>query len=403
MTESVNGHVNGVRRRAKTDEHGDRPEVVISAEEHDVNDAALDALCNDSSIFSRSGLLVHIVRGASGKSQSIRRAATMPRIVPMAIATLRERLARSASFVRVCETEHGRGKEAAHPPEWCCKAIHARGNYPELRPLEGISGVPILRSDGSVFASPGYDPETALIYDPTHESMKLPAEPDRGQAIKARELLLKIVADFPFKRPAHVSTWLAALLTAVGRRAIDGPAPLFLFDANVAGSGKTKLAAIVSLIVDGRDVSRMANPNSDEECRKLLLALAIGGDPIVLIDNVTGRLGCASLDAALTGTHWRDRILGKSAMVDLPLSPVWLASGNNVILAADTSRRVAHCRLDSTNERPEERDDFQIPDLLAYVQEHRVELLAEGTVEAVGLVRTMVGPDPPGDRLARHG
>jgi hypothetical protein len=89
-----------------------------------------------------------------------------------------------------------------------------------------------------------------------------------------------------------------------------------------------------------------------------------------------GQLGCASLDAALTGTVWKDRILGSSTIVELPLCVTWLASGNNVMLAADTSRRVLHIRLESDQERPEDRTGFKFPDVRQHVYRHRAELLA---------------------------
>lgn len=355
----------------------DRPEVVITSEEHDVNDQALDGLKHDPGIFRRAGILVHVVRDGGG-STGIVRSSDAPRVAPLPLPMLRERLSRAVRFVSLRETSEGTEKQNAHPPDWCSKAIHARGNYPGIRPLDGISGFPILRPDGSLMIKPGYDDATGLICEPTCALPVIPDRPTREMALKSCDVLKRLVADFPFEKPGHLATFLAALLTAIGRRAFDGPSPLFLFDANVPGSGKTLLAAIISMIVNGREVSRMANPKSDDECRKLLLALAIGGDSIVLIDNIAGTLGCASLDAALTGTSWRDRILGRSEMVDLPLMPVWLGSGNNVILGADTSRRVAHCRLNCTAERPEERDGFQIPNLREHVKEHRGELLCAG-------------------------
>src|SRR5262249_4882626 len=62
-------------------------------------------------------------------------------------------------------------------------------------------------------------------------------------------------------------------------------------------------------------------------------------------DNLEGRFGNAVLDAALTGTSWKDRILGVNRMAEAPLYMTWYATGNNVIVAADTARRVCHVRL----------------------------------------------------------
>ena len=353
-----------------------RPEVVITTEEHLVNDEALAALATrDAEIYQRGGLLVHTIR-EGGKFRGIERPDHAPRLAALPQAVLRERLAAACRFVTVRDTPDGPQSISAHPPDWCVKALRERGNYHGMRSLEGIVEFPVLRADGSIFDVPGYDPMTGLIYEPTGPIPQIPATPNRAEAMAARDLLLDVVLNFPFEKPAHCSTWLAALITALARRAFIGPSPLFLFDANTAGSGKTLLAEIISLIVNGRDIPRMANPRNDIECKKLLLALAICGDPLVLIDNISGTLGCPSLDAALTGTSSRDRILGRSQMVELPLAQTWMASGNNVILRGDTNRRVAHCRLDSKVENPEERDGFKYPDLKSHIKEHRGELLA---------------------------
>lgn len=151
--------------------------------------------------------------------------------------------------------------------------------------------------------------------------------------------MLDLVADFPFAKPEHRSAWLAFLLTALSRFAFSGPASLFLIDANVRGSGKSLLCDLVSLIVTGREMSRMSNPKDDDECRKRITALNLAGDTLCLIDNIVGGLGCASLDAALTGTVWKDRVLNASEIVELPLLVNWSATGNNVVLSITQQRR----------------------------------------------------------------
>jgi hypothetical protein len=64
----------------------------------------------------------------------------------------------------------------------------------------------------------------------------------------------------------------------------------------------------------------------------------------VLIDNINRPLGAGALDAALTGTAWSERILGKGEKIDLPLLTIWYATGNNVTFKGDTARRcLRHC------------------------------------------------------------
>jgi hypothetical protein len=86
-----------------------------------------------------------------------------------------------------------------------------------------------------------------------------------------------------------------------------------------------------------------------DEMRKRITAIAIAGDRMVLLDNVEGAFGNDALDRALTTTRWKDRILGRSEEIDLPLLSSWYATGNNVSVASDTARRLIHIRLDVLN------------------------------------------------------
>ena len=172
--------------------------------------------------------------------------------------------------------------------------------------------------------------------------------------------------------------WLAGLLTPLARHAIDGPCPLFLNDANVAGSGKSKLVNILSIVATGRKAARMAFIDKDEEMEKRILALAIAGDPIVLIDNVPngGSLGWPSLDGVLTGTMVKGRILKESRVVEVSITALWYATGNNLSIRGDMRRRIIPIRLESDEEKPEQRTGFAIQgDLLEYVRNHRGKLV----------------------------
>ena len=101
--------------------------------------------------------------------------------------------------------------------------------------------------------------------------------------------------------------------------------------------------------------------------RKRITSLVLAGDRLILLDNLEGRFGCAVLDAALTATSWKDRLLGASRIVEAPMIATWYATGNNVAVAADTARRICHIRLESPEERPEMRQGFLYPDLLGWV------------------------------------
>jgi hypothetical protein len=185
-----------------------------------------------------------------------------------------------------------------------------------------------------------------------------------------------VVIDFPFSSDIHCAAWLATALTPFARYAIDGPAPMFFIDANIRGCGKSLLADATGIITTGRPMSRMTMPREDSEVRKRITAIAIAGEQIILLDNVTGNFGSQSLDAAITARTWSDRILGSSEMTTLPLYVTWHGTGNNVQFQADTARRVCHIRLESPEENPEERSGFSHPDLLVYVRSERPRLAA---------------------------
>ena len=294
--------------------------------------------------------------------------------------SLRESMTRRIQFIEMRNGPDGEPyQKPVHPPSWCVSAVHARGAWPGVRPLRAIVTCPALRSDGSILSTNGYDPTTGLFLSSAIELPPIPAQPTRDDAVRAAEVLLSVTVDFPFAKPEHRAAWLAFVLTPLARHAFSGPSPLFLIDANTRGSGKSLLADVGGILATGTTLARMSNPRDDEECRKRITALALAGDSMVLIDNIIGNLGCASLDAALTSPDsWKDRILGKSEMVELPLSLTWTATGNNVLLEADTSRRTLHIRLDSPEENPELRSGFQIPHLVAHVKQQRAALVAAG-------------------------
>lgn len=358
----------------KQDELDDRPVIRIDTEEHRANTEAIAALATDQSIYQRGAQLVHIITEAA-KPDAIARQLRTPRIGVVPFPILRDRLTANARFVSIKETKDGEIIQEVHPPGWCVNAVGSYGNWAGIRPLEGIVSHPILRSDGTVLSRNGYDASTGLFLACDIE-VSVPDCPTARDVRAAVDLLLSVVADFPFAKPAHRAAWVAAILTALARFAFSGPAPMLLVDANVRGSGKSLLCDLIAIILTFLDMPRMSNSQDDDEMRKRITALALAGDSLVLLDNIDSMLGSASLDAALTGIKWRDRILGKSETVEVPLYITWFATGNNVVLAADTSRRVCWIRLDSPLERPEEREGFAHPDIRRWARDNRGRLLS---------------------------
>ena len=184
------------------------------------------------------------------------------------------------------------------------------------------------------------------------------------------------MVDFPFQTEAHKAAWFAGLLTPLAWFAFDGPAPLFLIDANVRGAGKGLLADVIAIVIFGRRFSTMAYTNDREELRKKITSLAVEGERAVLLDNLAGAVGNDVFDNALTSASWKDRLLGGNKNFDGPLHVTWFGTGNNVQLGADTSRRVCHIRMESPDERPELKGNFRHKELRVHVRKHRAKYLS---------------------------
>ncbi|MHB8973590.1 MAG: primase-helicase zinc-binding domain-containing protein [Pirellulaceae bacterium] len=387
----------------------DTSTVIVGLDEAKVAREVLAALGNlgwdddsnsGSRIYQRVGQLVHVTENVDGTLCGVELPDNTLRIRPLPPPIIRERIASAVTL----EGPSDKDGDVTYlrPPGWLVNAIHQRGEYPRaIRPLSGIVRCPTLRPDGTVVQQPGYDERTGLLFAPDGQYPPISEEPTKGDAVSAAAQLLDIVADFPFKGPEHRSVWLAMTLTLVGRSAISGPCPMFAIDANCPGTGKSMLSDVAGLIAYGERLPRKSWPGDDDnEVRKTITSVALESLPAVLWDNIGDALGCSSLDAALTGTTWTDRILGSNATTGvLPLTTVWAATGNNLVLGADTARRVLYCRIETDLDNPEERDGFHHDNLIGWVRQHRHQL----AVDAVTVLRAYAHAGYPSQKLTTWG
>lgn len=348
-----------------------RPAIYDGPKEHEVATEAIKALAGLDGIYQRGGNLVSVVRSPEPPKGIIRPPSTYY-ISAIDDSGLCDLLSQAARFYQL----RTRGDDVVEvdvpPPLRIAKIVHSRRRLPDIPVMEGVVHAPVLLADGGIMTTPGYCRATGLYLAAGCEFPQITQSPTKADAEAARDLIMETVCDFPFATAAHKAAWLALALTPAARFAFDGPVPLGAFDANVRGSGKSKLADSIGMIHLGDMLPRTAPPTSDEEFRKKVTSVLLAGEQIVLIDNVTGMLGGASLDALLTGTSWSDRILGQSKMTGkLAALTIWYATGNNMIFEADTSRRALTVRLQSQEENPEEREGFRHPNLLAWVKANR--------------------------------
>jgi hypothetical protein len=317
-------------------------------------------------LFARSRSIVAVVRDEKNRQV----------IANVTESALRGRLARAADYFKVGAD----GREFACPPP-----IDVVRDIEALEPslwqfdaLDGVVEAPILRPDGSILDRPGYDKATLLYYAPD-PSLQLPAiaeRPTPAQIKEAMEILDQAIGEFPFVDQASKTNAIALMLTPIVKPAIDAPAPMALLDAPQAGTGKSLLADVISIIATGRPGEMFSAPREDEEWRKQITMALMSGTPVVVIDNVRRPLENPDLCKVLTETLHVDRAMRTHEKILLPVKSTWIATGNNIQLAGDMPRRCYWVRLDAGMSQPFTRSGFKIDDLKAWTSAHRGDLLA---------------------------
>ena len=355
-----------------------RPVILVCPPEVEVADAAREALATVDGVYIRRGRLAHVHRhgGEDGKR-------TIPAgsvgIRDAGPAWIRERMSEAADFERATKTKDGFARVASMVPDWLGGMIlEAPG--PGFRELRAVVTVPVMLPDGSILAKHGELRDGVLYLGPDHLPT-VPEHPTEHAARVAWESLRRVWQDFPWAlnpcKEAHEAAVLAALLTIVGRYAFAGPAPFVLWEANSQASGKGLAAQTVAIIATGGGAPVMACPREETELMKSILPVLMDATRVQVMDEVHPGFGGRGWNALITSTDYRGRLLGASALVELPNDTVWICTGNNVGLAPDTTRRCLPIRLEPMEEHPEDRDGFKIPDLLAYVRRHQAELLRD--------------------------
>lgn len=349
---------------------GERPTIAVTTEEGEVNAQATAALARDRTLFQRSGAIVRVNLGDEDEAPAI---GTVPE------AIVQERLAVHARWIkrqaRTTKTGEVEWIEApVHPPSWCVKAVSARGRWAGMRPLRGVVETAVLRPDGTVLSAPGYDARSGLLMVASSGGPPVPDRPTREDVDAALALLEDVVCDVCWARPAHLSTWLAAVLTPLARAAFDGPAPLFLFEATVPGSGKGLALDCAIRIATGRAASFESFTTDENELKKQIVTWASSGRSIVVFDEVASRLDGAALRSVLTAPVIAGRLLGQSREWVGKNVITWYATGNNIAIGPEMFRRILPARLVSPVENPEKRTGFRHADLRGYVTRRSAEL-----------------------------
>lgn len=265
---------------------------------------------------------------------------------------LLDHLSRAANYLRFDVRKNG--WVPTNPPKEVARIILAREGEWAFRRLAGVITTPTLRPDGSILAEPGYDADTQLLLLEPPPLPPMPERPGREDALEALETLERLLTEFPFASQASRSVAISAIVTLVVRGSHSN-APMHVATAPVAGSGKTFIFDIASAVGTGEPAPVMAAGRTEEETEKRLIGALLTGQSVITIDNVNGELGGDLLCQAIERPIVSLRALGSSKLFKVESRATFYATGNNIHLVGDMTRRVIVCSLDPNTERPELR------------------------------------------------
>lgn len=317
-------------------------------------DRAEQALLSTQGIYQRSGVLTRAIkldRAIGDTPRDVKREMGSTMLITVNETWLIEQMGKTLKWF---SSSNGSGPVPADPKPLYARTLLKRGEW-RFPVLRGVVTAPTLARDGRIIETPGFDRESGLLMDILPGSFPpVSVNPMKDDALAALERLAHPLRDFPFVSDAAKSVALSALLTALVRMSLM-TAPLHGFDAPAAGTGKSLLAEMAGLLASGFKPPALSQGKSEEEDEKRLSTILFAGDPVIHIDNcdraITGDFLCSMLTQEIV----QARILGLSERRVLPCTALVLASGNNLTLAGDTSRRAVMCRLDAGVEKPENR------------------------------------------------
>jgi hypothetical protein len=304
----------------------------------------------DVQFYQRGGVLVRpisdTVTAAGG-----RKTRTVS-LKPVTVTYMRDQLSRNIKFQKFC----GRKNDwrAIDPPVVAAETVLDRAGEWRFRNIVGVVTTPTLRPDGTILSQSGYDPATHLLLVDPPKLPPIADNPSREDALQALELLDDLLGEFPFVDEASRSVAQSAVITPVARGAFS-VAPTHVVRSSTPGSGKTYLVDVASAIATGQPCHAIAAGRTEEETEKRLGACLLAGYPMTNVDNVNGEFGgdfvCQVAERPLVSP----RVLGRSEQPQLSNRMTLYATGNNIRLKGDMTRRAIICSLDAGIERPELR------------------------------------------------
>ncbi|MDV0440938.1 hypothetical protein [Methanorbis furvi] len=163
--------------------------------------------------------------------------------------------------------------------------------------LAGLHSGVLLRADGTIACTAGFDAASGFFLTATHTLPPVPEHPSESDVGFVREMLADIFGEFLFAGPADAANAVAALMTAVLRPTMQGPVPIWAIDKNTPRAGGSLLALAVGALAYGEVPIVHATSRRRDEMEKIVRM------------TVRENLGYVVLDNVVAGTDWTPEVL----------------------------------------------------------------------------------------------
>jgi len=221
---------------------------------------------------------------------------------------------------------------------------------PELwhdRPIKGFTHAPFLAPGGRIVTEPGYDEETGY-YNRYRGSLVSDITADI-----VRDVLERMFTWYPFDSEMGVAHAIGMHLTPLVRPAIKGATPAFLIVAHDKNMGKTELASQPIVLAHGvLPAATLLKEGADDSNTWLIDSLLSKNPAYMLFDNIAsdGTIANSHLEMLLTSNSTATRLARSGAPSILKISPLWLFTGNRVMMSPDMARRTVEMRFSKEGE-----------------------------------------------------
>jgi putative DNA primase/helicase len=328
--------------------------VMRAGERHLAADAALAAMHSAGVPFYRRDKdLVRILRIKMKLSNGDE--VFVPAVVAVTQPTLLRTLGHT---VRWQKFNHKKEQVSVDPPTAVAEQILGMIDEWPFPPLRGVIATQTMRHDGTLLTQPGYDATTGLVLFEPPPMPPVPDQPTKRDALDALALLNGLLEEFVFAEDGNVSrsAAMSMIMTSTLRGAMS-VAPMHVITKPEAGTGGSYLQDLVASIAIGERCPVMSlMPGDDKENEKRLQSAALTQQPIIALDNLSRTLMGDFLCQLIERPQVQVRRLGRNDdLVSVANSAFLMANGNNLIIGADTVRRVVQISLDADMENPETR------------------------------------------------